>query len=99
MDIKQEEERLKKQFKKNRNSVRTSFASSVVNKQNRLNSNWNSCDIIFTGTGPNGNEGFFSYNQDNNTYSYMPGITTSSIYPATYNWRWDVAMWDDKLYC
>ena len=99
MDIKQEEERLKKEFKKNRNSVRTSFASSVVNKQNRLNSNWNSCDIIFTGTGPNGNEGFFSYNQDNNTYSYMPGITTSSIYPATYNWRWDVAMWDDKLYC
>ena len=55
MDIKQEEERLKKEFKKNRNSVRTSFASSVVNKQNRLNSNWNSCDIIFTGTGPNGN--------------------------------------------
>lgn len=98
MDIKKTEDEARKNIKKPKKKKITA-RNQFTNKQSQFNSSWNACNVIFTGTGPNGNEGFFSYNQDNNTYSYMPGITTSSIYPATYNWRWDVAMWDDKLYC
>ena len=64
----------------------------------------NLCNVIFTGKGFFTDPGqFFSYDHDNNTFSAFSGgvstaSTVSTYTPAGHNWRFDIAMWGDRLY-